>query len=113
MKANPRSKVYRGEREYGERREMTTEAGKIRVKIAPDGQYLSISGAEVVPILKKVAEKHGRYVRKRGAHVCIRDECKFQGVGSARFVILSKNCLLARWGLFRHFLTKVAKVIGE
>lgn len=62
VKANPRSKVYRGEREYGERRGMTTEAGKIRVKIAPDGQYLSISGAEVVPILKKVAEKHGRYV---------------------------------------------------
>lgn len=65
VKANPRSKVYRGEREYGERREMTTEAGKIRVKIAPDGQYLSINGAEVVPILKKAAEKHGRYIRKR------------------------------------------------
>lgn len=63
MKANPRSKVYRGEREYGERRQLTTDAGKIRVKIAPDGQYLSINGAEVVPILKKVAEKHGRYGR--------------------------------------------------
>eukprot|EP00904_Undaria_pinnatifida_P005680 jgi/Undpi1/2241/HiC_scaffold_12.g05627.m1 len=60
VKTNPRSTVYRGEREYGERRQLTTDAGKIRVKIAPDGQYLSINGAEVVPILKKVAEKHGR-----------------------------------------------------
>lgn len=60
MKSNPRSKVYRGEREYGERRQATTEAGKIRVKIAPDGQYLSINGAEVVPMLKKLAEKRGR-----------------------------------------------------
>ena len=69
VKANPRSKVYRGEREYGERREITTQAGKIRVKIAPDGQYLSISGAEVMPLLKKVAEKHGRYKLLRGAIV--------------------------------------------
>lgn len=60
MKTNPRSKVYRGEREYGERRQVTSEAGKIRVKIAPDGQYLSISGAEVIPMLKKVSEKRGR-----------------------------------------------------
>ncbi|CAN0404425.1 unnamed protein product, partial [Ectocarpus sp. 12 AP-2014] len=60
VKSNPRSKVYRGEREYGERRQATTEAGKIRVKIAPDGQYLSINGAEVVPMLKKLAEKRGR-----------------------------------------------------
>lgn len=52
--------MYRGEREYGERRQATAEAGKIRVKIAPDGQYLSISGAEVVPMLKKVSEKRGR-----------------------------------------------------
>ncbi|CAM9940844.1 unnamed protein product [Ectocarpus sp. 12 AP-2014] len=60
VKSNPRSKVYRGEREYGERCQATTEAGKIRVKIAPDGQYLSINGAEVVPMLKKLAEKRGR-----------------------------------------------------
>lgn len=62
VKANPRSNVYRGEREYGERRQAVTEAGKVRVKIAPDGQYLSISGADVLPMLKKVAEKHGRYI---------------------------------------------------
>lgn len=62
VKSNPRSKVFRGEREYGERRQATTEAGKIRVKIAPDGQYLSINGAEVVPVLKKLAEKRGRCV---------------------------------------------------
>lgn len=60
VKTNPRSKVYRGEREYGERRRVMSEAGKIRVKIAPDGQYLSISGAEVIPMLKKVSEKRGR-----------------------------------------------------
>ncbi|CAM9240672.1 unnamed protein product, partial [Hapterophycus canaliculatus] len=60
VKSNPRSKVYRGEREFGERRQAITDAGKIRVKIAPDGQYLSISGAEVVPMLKKVAERRGR-----------------------------------------------------
>lgn len=59
--ANPRSKVYRGEREFGERRQATSEAGKMRIKIAPGGQYLSISGAEVVPMLKKAAEKYGRY----------------------------------------------------
>lgn len=52
--------MYRGEREYGERRQATAEAGKIRIKIAPDGQYLSISGAEVVPMLKKVSELRGR-----------------------------------------------------
>ena len=60
MKSNPRSKVFRGEREYVERRQATTEAGKIRVKVAPDGQYLSISGAEVVPMLKKLSERRGR-----------------------------------------------------
>lgn len=60
MKTNPRSKVYRGEREYGERRQSTAGAGKIRVKIAPGGQYLSISGAEIIPMLKKVSEKRGR-----------------------------------------------------
>lgn len=60
VKANPRSKVYRGEREYGERRDTVNEAGKIRVKIAPGGQYLSLSGADVTPLLKRHAEKHGR-----------------------------------------------------
>lgn len=62
VKSNPRSKVFRGEREYGERRQATMKSGKIRVKIAPDGQYLSINGAEVVPMLKKLAEKRGRCV---------------------------------------------------
>ncbi|CAM9981253.1 unnamed protein product, partial [Scytosiphon promiscuus] len=70
VKSNPRSKVYRGERECGERRQATTDAGKIRVKIAPDGQYLSISGAEVVPVLKKVAEKRGRCIKSRGSLSC-------------------------------------------
>lgn len=60
MKSNPRSKVYRGERGYGERRQALTDAGKIRVKIPPDGQYLSISGTDVIPLLKKIADKHDR-----------------------------------------------------
>lgn len=64
VKANPRSKVYRGEREYGERRQIINDARKIRVKIAPGGQYLSISGADVTPVLKKVAEKRGRCVQQ-------------------------------------------------
>lgn len=61
IKSNSRSKVYRGEREYGERRQIVADSGKIRVKVAPDGQYLSISGSDILSMLNKAAEKHGRY----------------------------------------------------
>ncbi|CAM9757173.1 unnamed protein product, partial [Choristocarpus tenellus] len=60
VKSNPRSKVYRGEREYSERRHTVTNAGRIRVKISVGNQYLTINGADVAPILKRQADKHQR-----------------------------------------------------
>lgn len=52
--------MFRGEQDYGERCQAIKEAGKIRVKVAPGGQYLTINGADVVPTLKRLAEKQGR-----------------------------------------------------
>lgn len=62
VKANPRSNVFRGVREYFERRQTVAEAGKIRVKISSDCEYMSIRGADVAPMLQRIAEKHTRRV---------------------------------------------------
>lgn len=62
MKTNPRSNVFRGMREYIERRQTVVEAGKIRVKISPDCEYISIRGADVAPMLQRIAEKQIRHV---------------------------------------------------
>lgn len=80
--------LYRGDPEYRERRRAVNDAGKIRVKIPPGGQYLVLGGAEVVQMLEGHAKRQGRCARGRvvlAARECTRCGLSPPGVCLAVF----------------------------
>lgn len=85
---NPRANVFRGMKEYIERRQTVAETGKIRVKISCECEYISIRGAEVAPMLQRIAEKHTRRV---GSTLLVKTQ---QSVSSGFFVAHGDSSLI-------------------